>query len=142
MIAIVVLAAASVAAAPPPHCPGDSTIEINECLGAELAKAEDELKRYLGAVRRRLQSETSDSPDAGAALADIDKAQVAWTAYRKAECDGVYDYWKAGTIRTAMALNCEIELTRRRTHTVWSEWLTYMDSTPPILPEPSVESAR
>ena len=39
----------------------------------------------------------------------------------------------AGTIRGTMELNCEIFLTRQA---CWSEWLTYMDDTPPILPEP------
>ena len=72
------------------------------------------------------------------ALVDFDKAETLWTSYREAECGAVYDYWRAGTIRTSMELTCEIDLTQRHTHTVWSEWLTYMDSTPPILPEPKL----
>ena len=142
MIGIVI--AMGVAAAPPPqpHCPGDNTIEINDCMSAQLASAEAELKRYLAAVRTRLKSEAIDDPDAGVALAEIDKAETAWQAYRAAQCDAVYDYWKAGTIRGAMSLTCEIDLTRQHTHTVWSAWLTYMDSTPPILPEPSTAPAR
>jgi uncharacterized protein YecT (DUF1311 family) len=143
MLGIVLLAAASVAAArePPLHCPGDNTLEINDCLGAELAKAEAVLKRYIDAARKRLKSEAADDPGAAAALVDLDKTQTAWLAYRGAECDSVYDYWQAGTIRTSMEITCEIDLTRRRTHQVWSEWLTYMDSTPPILPEPSTKPA-
>jgi hypothetical protein len=35
-------------------------------------------------------------------------------------------------------LSCQIKLTQLHTHTIWLEWLTYMDSTPPILPEPPV----
>jgi uncharacterized protein YecT (DUF1311 family) len=145
MITIAVLAAAAGLAAPPPmaatKCPGETTLEINDCMSAELAKAEDDLKRYLAAARRRLKSEATDNPDALTALADLDKTETTWAAYREAECDAVYDYWKSGTIRGAMALTCEIDLTRRRTHTVWNEWLTYMDSTPPILPEPSTAPA-
>ncbi len=76
------------------------------------------------------------------ALAEFDKAQTAWIAYRDAECGAIYDYWSSGTIRNTIALTCEIDLTRRHTHTVWSEWLTYMDSTPPILPEPSTASGQ
>jgi uncharacterized protein YecT (DUF1311 family) len=145
LIGIAILAAASVAAAPAPapklHCPGDSTPEINDCRAAELAKAEAELARYLAEARKRLKADGADDPGSAAALAGLDKTETAWKAYREAQCDAVYDYWQAGTIRTVMALNCEIDLTRQHTHTVWSNWLTYMDSTPPILPEPSTKPA-
>lgn len=144
----VLAAAASLAAAPPPKaparpspkCPGENTIEINDCMSATLGAAEVELKRYLDAARKRLQSEAADDAGVAKALAGLDKAQSAWVAYREAECGAVYDYWSSGTIRGSMALTCQIDLTRARTHTVWSEWLTYMDSTPPILPEPSTAS--
>ncbi len=142
MIAIAVLATiTALAAAPPPKCPGDNTIEINDCMSATLTKAQGDLDRYLAAARKRLKSEAADDAGSAAALADLDKVQAAWVAYSKSDCDAVYDAWSAGTIRTAMALTCEIDLTRQRTHTVWSEWLTYMDSTPPILPEPSTAPA-
>ena len=143
MISIAALATvtALAAAPPPPKCPGDNTIEINDCMSATLTKAQGDLDRYLAAARKRLKSEAADDAGAAAALSDLDKVQAAWVAYSKADCDAVYDNWSAGTIRTAMALTCEINLTRQRTHTVWGEWLTYMDSTPPILPEPSTAPA-
>jgi uncharacterized protein YecT (DUF1311 family) len=143
MIAIAVLAATVglAGAQAAPKCPGDNTIEINDCMSATLTKAQADLDRYLAAARKRLKSEAADDAGSAAALADVDKVQAAWVAYSKADCDAVYDNWSAGTIRTAMALTCEIDLTRQRTHTVWSEWLTYMDSTPPILPEPSTATA-
>lgn len=140
MIGIAILAAASVAAAPP-HCPGDTTLEINDCQSAELARAEADLQRYVGAARKRLKSEAADDAGAKAALADLDKTETAWKAYRDAQCNAVYDYWQSGTIRTSMQLTCEINLTRQHTHVVWDAWLTYMDSTPPILPEPSTKPA-
>jgi uncharacterized protein YecT (DUF1311 family) len=141
VIGIIVLAAASVAAAhaPAPKCPGETTLAINDCMGAELARAEANLKRYVAAARKRLTSEAADDAGAKAALGDLDKTETAWTAYRKAQCGAVYDYWQAGTIRGSMELACEINLTRQHTHDVWSAWLTYMDSTPPILPEPSTK---
>lgn len=141
MIGFALLAAASVAAAPATHCPGDTTLEINDCRSAELAKAEADLRRYLAAARKRLKSEAADDAGAKAALADLDKTETAWKAYREAQCNAVYDYWQSGTIRTVMALSCEIDATRQHTHTIWSTWLTYMDSTPPILPEPSNKPA-
>jgi uncharacterized protein YecT (DUF1311 family) len=141
MIGIAILAAASVAAAQPEaNCPDGNTLEVNDCLSARLDKADDALKRYLAAARQRLKSDAADDAGVAKALAGFDKIQAAWTAYREAECGALYDYWSSGTIRTSMELTCKIDLTRQRTHTVWSNWLTYMDSTPPILPEPSTAS--
>ena len=142
MIGLVVLATVTaLAGAPPPKCPGDNTIEINDCMAATLTKAQAEQDRYLAAARKRLKSQAGDDPGSAKALAELDKVQAAWVAYSKADCDAVYDAWSAGTIRGAMALTCQIDLTRQRTHTIWSEWLTYMDSTPPDLPEPSTAPA-
>jgi len=147
MIALAVLAATTSLAAtraPPSPCPGETTLEINACLSQQLDKVDSDLARYIAAARHRLTSEAhaDDGHAAAMALADFDRAEQAWTAYRKAECGAVYDYWSDGTIRTSMELTCEIDLTRRHTRTVWSEWLTYMDSTPPILPEPPAASSR
>ena len=139
MIGIIVMAAASVAVAPAPKCPGDTTLQINDCRRAELTAAEQDLARYLAAARQRLTSEAADDEGAKAALADLNKTETVWEAYRRAQCDAVYDYWQSGTIRTVMALTCEVDLTRQHTHAVWSAWLSYMDSTPPILPEPSTK---
>jgi uncharacterized protein YecT (DUF1311 family) len=140
MIGIAILAAASVAAAPPANCPGENTLEINDCQAAKLAAADAELQRYLAAARKRLKSDAADDAGVAKALAGFDKIQAAWSAYRDAECGALYDYWSSGTIRTSIELVCKIDLTRQRTHTVWGDWLTYMDSTPPILPEPKVTS--
>jgi len=141
MIGIIIMAAASVAAAPAPKCPGETTLEINDCMSSQLAKSEADLQRYVAAARTRLKSEAADDAGAKAALGDLDKTETAWKAYREAQCGAVDDYWQAGTIRTSMEITCEINLTRQHTHDVWSAWLTYMDSTPPILPEPSTKPA-
>jgi len=144
MIALAVLAAATSLAAPQAPgqpCPGENTLEINACFGQQLDAANSDLNRYIAAARLRLADEAhTDGHTAALALADFDQAEKAWLAYRKAECGAVYDYWSDGTIRTSMELTCEIDLTRRHAHTVWSEWLTYMDDTPPVLPEPVAAS--
>jgi len=49
----------------------------------------------------------------------------------------LYDWWKGGTIRGAMTLGCRTRITEARTLEVWRNWLTYVDSTPPILPRPT-----
>ena len=66
----------------------------------------------------------------------IQASQDAFEAYRSIECATIYENWKDGTIRGAMSLTCETGLTDQRTHAIWQHWLQYMDSTPPILPEP------
>ncbi|MEO1968963.1 MAG: lysozyme inhibitor LprI family protein [Sphingomonadaceae bacterium] len=116
--------------APQPDCPGaETTIDMNRCYATLLHRAEAKRERYLATA----VSAQADRPQVQAAMR---KAGKAFLAYRDAECGAVYEDWKEGTIRDVMTLGCEIDLTDRRTHTIWAHWLTYMDSTPPRLPEP------
>ena len=63
-------------------------------------------------------------------------SQAAWAAYARIVCEGVNDAFKDGSIHTAMFLGCMIEMTHERTRVIWRNHLTYVDSTPPVLPEP------
>ena len=119
--------------AEPASCPGDTTPAINACAAAEFDAADAELNRYYRAALDRLRSGKED-----ATATQLVDAQRAWIRYRDAECDSVYSYWSGGTIRTLMGITCKTRLTRLRTYMIWSHWLTYMDSTPPILPRPSL----
>lgn len=130
-MSIIIIAALLSAARNP--CDGSTTREVEQCLAADLARADAELNRYYAAATKRL-TEQQDT----AALAKLRAAERAWIAYRDAECDAVYDSWGQGTIRGAMNLGCRITLAEARTATVWRNWLTYADSTPPILPKPRV----
>lgn len=114
----------------PPLCPDAlTTLEVNECLSAIAQQAEDRRAAYLAAAIARV----ADKP---AVAEQIRASDAGFTAYAKAECSAVYDDWIEGTIRTSMALTCHIALSDQRTHSIWRNWLTYMDSTPPVLPEP------
>jgi uncharacterized protein YecT (DUF1311 family) len=115
-------------------CDGSTTPEVEQCLAADLARADGELNRYFAAATKRLTKQQDT-----AALAKLRTAERAWIAYRDAECDAVYQSWGQGTIRGTLALGCRIALTKARTATVWHNWLTYADSTPPMLPKPAVE---
>ncbi|MEZ9622609.1 lysozyme inhibitor LprI family protein [Vibrio sp. 10N.222.55.A3] len=106
-----------------------NTIEINHCAAIELESAQAELDKYLAA------SFEHNAYDAEL-VASIKKAQESWQAYMTAHCDSVYTQWREGSIRGVMALSCKMTLTKQRTHEVWVNSLTYMDSTPPVLPEP------
>lgn len=110
------------------NCDGTTT-EMNECMAGILERAEERKDRYLAAAITRHE----DTPE----LAEmIRQSDAAAEAYRGAECEAVHEDWKEGTIRTIMALSCHIALVDERTRTIWQNWLTYMDSTPPVLPEP------
>ncbi|MEZ9658669.1 lysozyme inhibitor LprI family protein [Vibrio sp. 10N.261.52.F3] len=106
-----------------------NTIEINQCAAIELESAQAELDKYLAV------SFEHNAYDAEL-VASIKKAQESWQAYMTAHCDSVYTQWREGSIRGVMALSCKTTLTKQRTHEVWVNFLTYMDSTPPVLPEP------
>ncbi|MCH8497043.1 MAG: lysozyme inhibitor LprI family protein [Marinobacter sp.] len=106
-----------------------STLEINHCAALELQAIEETLAHYLDVSRDRLDYDP-------VAVASLDAAQEAWVDYRSAHCDAVYDLWRDGTIRTVMAIECAKALTQDRTQILWQAYLTYMDSTPPVLPEP------
>ncbi|OEF86807.1 lysozyme inhibitor LprI family protein [Vibrio splendidus] len=108
-----------------------NTIEINHCAAIELESAQAELDKYLAA------SFEHNAYDAEL-VASIKKAQESWQAYMTAHCDSVYTQWRDGSIRGVMALSCKTTLTKQRTHEVWANFLTYMDSTPPVLPEPKL----
>ncbi|WP_188637690.1 lysozyme inhibitor LprI family protein [Vreelandella lutescens] len=107
-----------------------TTLDINQCTAVQLESAQSELSQYVEAsVNHHV-----DDPEL---LAAIEDSQQAWEAYAAAHCDAVHTQWREGSIRGVMALTCKTQLTQQRTHTVWESFLTYMDSTPPVLPEPS-----
>ena len=108
-----------------------TTLEINACLNEELQQKQDIMKHYLAAAKQRYHDETQ-------VIEAIETGQSAWEAYKKAYCDSIYIIWMDGTIRVAMSLGCQIKLTEIRTHEIWSSYLTYMDSTPAIMPEPAL----
>jgi uncharacterized protein YecT (DUF1311 family) len=116
-----------------PDCNGN-TLEINACLAERLDRANGRLEEYQqAAVDRYL----ADENDGDAIIVGIEASQRAFEAYRAIECTTVLEVWKGGTIRTAMYLGCLIRLTDERTHTIWRNWLRYMDSTSPLRPEPT-----
>lgn len=129
-------------------CHGEMTPQVEACLRSRLSDVEVELQHYTDAAIRRIGEEGAASKEYGGQddsaeiLAAFHKAEAAWADYRRAACDAVYESWSTGTIRGAMALTCETRITEERTHEVWRNWLTYMDRTPPVLPEPVVEAGR
>jgi uncharacterized protein YecT (DUF1311 family) len=106
-----------------------TTIEVNICVMQEADRANADLEVYINKAKERFSSEKG-------IIDTLDKSQQAWLVYRKAHCDAVYEQWSGGTIRGAMFGGCMLKLTKLRTHVIWQDYLTYMDSTEPLLPEP------
>lgn len=122
---------------------GMTTYAMNRCAGAELELLKQTMQLYWASARQRfietnLETEYNrdSAEEKAAALAIFDRAQEDWESYRTNHCLSVYYEYKDGTIRGVMALSCHREMVRKRTWEIWSTWLTYMDSTAPILPEP------
>ncbi|MEA5445347.1 lysozyme inhibitor LprI family protein [Gammaproteobacteria bacterium AB-CW1] len=107
-----------------------TTLQVNECAAMALDASREEMAAYLEAS---LEHNGFD-PELVEA---IESAQEQWDNYVDSHCGSVYTQWRDGTIRDAKALSCKTRLTRQRTHEIWLNFLTYMDSTPPVLPEPA-----
>ena len=135
MLAIFALALGAAAVPGAGRCPGSSTREIDACLAGRFDEADAELNRYYQAAIKRLREERETASEQM-----LVRAERSWVTYRTSECGAVYENWIGGSIRGSMALNCQIRLTWMRTYTIWLHWLTYIDSTPPILPRPNIES--
>lgn len=110
----------------------DNTYELGLCLAEQLEQQEVELQHYLAEARSRYK-------DNELIVESIEKAQQSWLVYRLDQCSSIYDIWRDGTIRSIMGLGCSIRMTQLRTHQIWHSYLTYMDSTPPLLPEPKID---
>lgn len=110
----------------------DDTYQMGVCMSEQLEQQEVELQHYLAEARARYN-------DNEQIVESIDKAQQNWLEYRLEQCRSVYNIWSDGTIRSIMGLSCSIRMTKLRTHQIWHSYLTYMDNSPPLLPEPKVE---
>ncbi|MCU0954827.1 MAG: DUF1311 domain-containing protein [Hyphomicrobium sp.] len=122
IFAIVIIAAVTPAAAqetPAADCSEAlSTVEMNNCAGAELGKADAELNRvYAKALAAVPGLATDETPfDAKSWEAALRASQRAWLAFRDAECEEhVAKFWGGGTGATVDILGCKTEKTEQRT---------------------------
>ena len=115
-----------------------TTLEMNVCGALDVARAEEQMFRYLDVALDRAGE--SDAETVGSVRVEtaryLEASQVTWVVYADQACQAVYEQWKGGTIRGIMWQGCWIELTEQRTHTIWANHLTHMDNSPPVLPEP------
>ncbi|NLY58698.1 MAG: DUF1311 domain-containing protein [Gammaproteobacteria bacterium] len=128
---LLLLACAGSLQAESPDCEqqAGTTMDMNLCIAEQVAAADRQLERYLETALERYS-------DDQAVVDLLLGSQDAWLDYRKTYCDAIYQMWSGGTIRGVMAGNCALQLIQQRTQQIWWDFLTYMDSTPPLLPEP------
>ncbi|WP_205393062.1 lysozyme inhibitor LprI family protein [Xanthomonas hydrangeae] len=113
-----------------------TTAESNACWNDEVGLSQHRLNDYLAAARERAITELNIPAEA------FDNAQTAWTSYRELQCDNVRRQWGIATVGQAKAASCLVELNDQRSHDLWKHYLTYIDRTPAIRPEPELRSAK
>ncbi|WP_296945718.1 lysozyme inhibitor LprI family protein [uncultured Massilia sp.] len=100
--AAVALLALSLDASAATDCANASnTRAIEECAAREQKAVEAKLNTVYQDVMRRLAGR-----DDAAVRRKLQSAQRAWIAFRKADCDAVYEKWSGGTIRGTMFVGC------------------------------------
>ena len=122
-----------------------STVSLNNCAYEDVQLERARMEHYLAVALEAARSGDAASAEYGGDVtqqaAYLAAAQAAWTAYAEITCDGVYDQWRNGSIRNLMHHGCMSRMIRERTHAIWRDHLTFMDSTPPVLPEPTEPAA-
>jgi uncharacterized protein YecT (DUF1311 family) len=109
---------------------GRSQLDTTACVGAQAGQARLKLQRYLAAAGVRLRQQ----PGAAEAFAD---AQAKWEAFVEADCASIRTWYDPGSIKDEAYLSCKLRHFRRRTADVWKAFLTFADTTPPVLPDPA-----
>lgn len=82
-----------------------ATVEMRECLTAQLKLADSSLAHLEGSVKAQL------SPSVANAL---DVASTAWGSYRKAECKALLDSYEGGHEGPVVQLACLVEAAHDR----------------------------
>ena len=115
-------------------CTGSDTISMAQCMDGKIERATAQLKHYRAVAFIRFHDEGATHDPATAKA--LENAAVVADAFRATYCDAVYQKWIEGSIRYAMHQGCTLRMINRETQDIWRDFLTYVDSTPPLLPKP------
>ena len=108
-----------------------TTYERMDWQKASIDQLRKRMELYLDKARERFAKDKK-------LLQLIDESQKRWEAYTDAEYAAVYQYWGDGSMAGVAAQDSLKQLIRFRTYVIWENYLTFMDSTPPLLPEPKL----
>ncbi|MBB5858404.1 lysozyme inhibitor LprI family protein [Xanthomonas arboricola] len=113
-----------------------TTAESNACWNQQVGISQERLDDYLATARDTAISTSGVPADA------FDNAQTAWTTYRDLQCGNVRTRWRDATVRPAKVASCIVDLNDQRAHDLWKHYLTYVDRTPSLRPEPVLRSGK
>ena len=96
---------------------GSTTPGIVACVQKETALWDrilnDRYKALMASTRERQEDAPGWGQDADA-VGKLRDAQRKWVAFRDAECERIFAYYVAGTIRGPVAASCQLSLTAER----------------------------
>ncbi|PPU51856.1 hypothetical protein XarbCFBP6827_09825 [Xanthomonas arboricola] len=113
-----------------------TTSASNACWNQQVGISQERLDDYLATARDTAISTSGVPADA------FDNAQTAWTTYRDLQCGNVRTRWRDATVRPAKIASCIVDLNDQRAHDLWKHYLTYVDRTPSLRPEPALRSGK
>jgi uncharacterized protein YecT (DUF1311 family) len=93
------------------------TVQARECLSALLVAE----RRHLAALEDSI-ARVLDAP----ALKQFRRAGTAWTAYRKAECEAVFDAYAPGIEAPVFSLDCFLTITTQRRTFLQATWRAHI----------------
>lgn len=109
----------------PNPCGSDTTTALlHACMSTELHAADSTLAVYYDMALRR-----------AAAPSALRRAQAQWTRFREVDCRARAEEHQGGSLEPIVAMQCQADLARDRTHEIWS---VYVRTTEDPLPEPGV----
>lgn len=107
------------------NCPNaGTTLAINTCLSAEVAKTNANFRAYTGALRQMLaQPKPWGEPNDASGptgkpltqqemLANFDQTEIGWRNYKAAMCKGAFGLYQSGSIAPSIAATCELLVMR------------------------------
>lgn len=98
---------------------------------AESINEYDLMNRYLSAALERFS-------DDKLVWDQIQTSQEKWKDYSESNCNAVRYTFGDGSYKNTAFVNCMNDETKKRTYTIWRSFLTFVDTTDPILPEPAL----
>ena len=105
-----------------------NTTDITNCMIEKLDAKEVKLRKYLAAAQKQ-EKQTGGNDE------ELIETQKIWENYMRKHCGYLYSR-QPGSARYTESAECQLRLYDERIKEIWLAYLTYSDSTPPVLPEP------
>ncbi|WP_438768310.1 lysozyme inhibitor LprI family protein [Kushneria sp. TE3] len=115
-----------------------TTVDMSSCLAVIATSADEELQYYIETAQKDLDASYREYSDSMEKI-DLSEENRHWEEYVRLYCGHVYHSFGTGTLRDPAARMCFIDLTRQRTHRIWTDFLARPHADEPVLPEPSTE---